>query len=46
MLALSFFRVKKKKKKNTVATVPNSNRKIIKRGKIDASSTQIHYGSL
>ena len=35
MLTLSLFRVKKKK--ITVATVSNSNRKIIKRGKIGAS---------
>jgi len=32
----------KNKKYDTVGTVPKSNRKIVKRGKIDLPNTQIH----
>jgi hypothetical protein len=35
-----------KKQKNTVGTVPKSNREILGRGKIDTPNTQIHDRSL
>ena len=37
---------KVKKKYHTVRTVPKSNIKIVERGKIDTSNTQIHDRSL
>jgi len=36
----------KNRKYHTVGTNPNSNIKIVERGNIDTSNTQVHYPSL
>jgi len=44
---IKFIKMKNKNKKNTtVGTIPKFNRKIVERGKIDTSRTQIHDHSL